>query len=182
LLSAESAVRQLVADFELPRIRKESGHAMMSKLGRIVPQSRALWMTTGKNSCRRAGLTQGPARTGLRRRAKTNTRRAAAPPARRRICGVRSSRQGIIFAGDNFRSGCDRNTRKESSMKLIAIVLGLASLAVAAAYLLLPAGALPGFFPGFEAGSDHVHVTHGLASLAGAVVLFGFAWWRGRTE
>jgi hypothetical protein len=66
-------------------------------------------------------------------------------------------------------------------MKLVAILLGLALLAVAAAYLLLPAGSLPGFFPGFEAGSDHIHVKHGLAAAAAAVVLFGLAWWRGRT-
>jgi hypothetical protein len=66
-------------------------------------------------------------------------------------------------------------------MKFIAIVLGLAVLAVAAAYFLLPAGSLPRFFPGFEAGSDRIHVKHGLAAAAVAVVLFGFAWWRGRT-
>jgi hypothetical protein len=67
-------------------------------------------------------------------------------------------------------------------MKFIAIALGLALLAVAAAYLLLPAGSLPQFLPGFEAGSSHVHVTHGLASLAAAVVVFGFAWFRGRAS
>ena len=66
-------------------------------------------------------------------------------------------------------------------MKFVAIVLGLALLAVAAAYFVLPAGSLPGFFPGFEAGSDRIHTKHALASAATAVVLFGFAWWRGRT-
>jgi hypothetical protein len=66
-------------------------------------------------------------------------------------------------------------------MKFVAIVLGLVVLAVAAAYFVMPAGSLPAFFPGFEAGSDRVHVRHGLVALAAAVVLFGFAWWRGRT-
>jgi hypothetical protein len=65
-------------------------------------------------------------------------------------------------------------------MKIVAVVLGLAMLAVAAAYFLLPAGSLPGAFPGFEAGSDHVHVKHGLVALGAAAVLFGFAWFRSR--
>jgi uncharacterized membrane-anchored protein YitT (DUF2179 family) len=66
-------------------------------------------------------------------------------------------------------------------MKLVAIVLGLALLAVAVAYFLVPAGSLPDFVPGFEAGSDRIHTKHGLVALAAAVVMFGFAWWRGRT-
>jgi amino acid permease len=66
-------------------------------------------------------------------------------------------------------------------MKFIAVLLGLVCLAVAAAYFVVPAGSLPGFFPGFEAGGDRIHVKHGVAALAAAVVLFGFAWWRGRT-
>ena len=63
-------------------------------------------------------------------------------------------------------------------MKLVAIALGLTSLAMAAVYVLVPAGSLPGFLPGFEAGSDRIHITHGLAALAAAMVVFGFAWYR----
>ena len=66
-------------------------------------------------------------------------------------------------------------------MKFVAIVLGLLLLAAAVAYFVIPAGSLPEFAPGFEAGSDHVHTKHGLAALVGAIVLFGFAWYRGRT-
>jgi hypothetical protein len=66
-------------------------------------------------------------------------------------------------------------------MKFVAILLGLALLAVAAVYFILPAASLPEFMPGFEAGSDRIHVKHGLAALAVAAVMFGFAWWRGRT-
>jgi len=52
-------------------------------------------------------------------------------------------------------------------MKLVVIVRGVALLAVAAAYLLVPAGSLPRFFPGFEAWSDHIHVKHGLGHWGG---------------
>jgi hypothetical protein len=41
----------------------------------------------------------------------------------------------------------------------------------------VPAGSLPSVFPGFEAGSPHVHVKHGLAAAVVAVVLFAVAWY-----
>jgi hypothetical protein len=61
-------------------------------------------------------------------------------------------------------------------MKLIAIVLGLVFAAVAVVYLVIPAGALPNFLPGFEAGSAHVHVKHGVAAFVIAIALFCVAW------
>jgi hypothetical protein len=67
-------------------------------------------------------------------------------------------------------------------MKLIAILLGLAFVALAIAYFVIPAGSLPGFIPGFEAGSTRIHIKHGLASLAVGIVLFGIAWWIGRSS
>lgn len=66
-------------------------------------------------------------------------------------------------------------------MKFVAIVVGLLLLATAVAYFVIPAGSLPQFVPGFEAGSEQIHTKHGLAALVGAIVLFGFAWYRGRT-
>ena len=49
-------------------------------------------------------------------------------------------------------------------MRTLAIVLGLTFAAIAIVYWLVPAGSLPGVFPGFEAGSPRVHVKHGLAA------------------
>ena len=65
---------------------------------------------------------------------------------------------------------------------LIAGILGLASLALAALYWLMPAGGLPSFLPGFQAGSDHVHVNHALGSLVVALVLFALAWFLRRSS
>jgi len=48
--------------------------------------------------------------------------------------------------------------------------------------VLVPAGSLPAFIPGFEAGSDHVHVTHALVSLVIALALFALAWFQRRSE
>ncbi len=67
-------------------------------------------------------------------------------------------------------------------MKLTAILLGLAFVALAIVYIVVPAGSLPGFIPGFEAGSARIHVKHGIASLAVGIVLFGIAWFVGRSR
>jgi hypothetical protein len=65
-------------------------------------------------------------------------------------------------------------------MKAAAIILALILAVVAVVYLVEPAGSLPSFFPGFEAGSTQIHVKHGIASAVGAIVLFGIGWWAGR--
>jgi len=63
-------------------------------------------------------------------------------------------------------------------MRAILIILGLACAAVAIAYWVVPAGSLPGFVPGFEAGSSHIHVKHGIAAAVVAAALLGFAFYR----
>jgi hypothetical protein len=66
----------------------------------------------------------------------------------------------------------------------IAGILGLVFLALAAVYWLTPADGLPKFLPGFQAGSDHVHVTHALGALAVALLLFAiaFGWFQVSSE
>jgi hypothetical protein len=67
-------------------------------------------------------------------------------------------------------------------MRAVAIILGLALLAVAVVYWVVPAGSLPSFVPGFEAGSARVHMKHGLAAAAVAVVVFAIGWYAGRAR
>jgi hypothetical protein len=66
-------------------------------------------------------------------------------------------------------------------MRTSLIVLGLVFAVVAVVYFLLPAGSLPSFFPGYEPGSARVHIKHGGAALAVAIVLFGITWFLGRS-
>jgi hypothetical protein len=54
-------------------------------------------------------------------------------------------------------------------------IIGLVFIGIATVYWLTPADGLPSFLPGFEAGSDHVHLTHALGSLIVALILFAIA-------
>jgi hypothetical protein len=66
-------------------------------------------------------------------------------------------------------------------MRAVAVILGLAFAAIAIVYWTMPAGSLPSFMPGFEAGSALVHVKHGIAAAAAAVVCFAIGWYAGRS-
>jgi uncharacterized membrane protein len=67
-------------------------------------------------------------------------------------------------------------------MKMAALILGIIFLILAVVYFAIPAGSLPSFLPGFEAGSEHVHAKHGVAALVVAVVLFVISWYAGRNS
>jgi hypothetical protein len=67
-------------------------------------------------------------------------------------------------------------------MRIVAILLGFVFAAVAIVYWTMPAGSLPGFLPGFEAGSTLVHVKHGIAAAIVALLCFAFGWYTGRAR
>jgi hypothetical protein len=58
----------------------------------------------------------------------------------------------------------------------LAVILGTALIVVAVIYWVEPAGSLPSFFPGHEAGSSHHHVKHGIAAFLVGLACFAFAW------
>ena len=66
--------------------------------------------------------------------------------------------------------------RNDRLLAVLAILAGIALIVVAFIYWLEPAGSLPGFFPGHEAGSSHHHVKHGIAAFLVGVACFVFAW------
>ena len=63
-----------------------------------------------------------------------------------------------------------------------SVVIGIALVLLAIYYWITPAGALPSYFPGYEAGSTTVHIKHGLAAVILALVLFIFAWFQSAPE
>jgi len=65
-------------------------------------------------------------------------------------------------------------------MKIVAYILAIVCIIAAVMYIAMPAGSLPSFMPGYLEGSSHIHKTHALAAVIGAVVLFGVGWFAGR--
>ncbi len=61
---------------------------------------------------------------------------------------------------------------------VLAVVAGIALLIVAVIYWAEPAGSLPSFFPGHQAGDSEHHVKHGIAALVLALACFVFAWFK----
>jgi hypothetical protein len=65
-------------------------------------------------------------------------------------------------------------------MKVLAFILGAILIIVAAVYLMMPADALPSFFPGHEAGLMRPRIKHGIAAGIVGVMLFVVGWVLGR--
>jgi uncharacterized RDD family membrane protein YckC len=61
---------------------------------------------------------------------------------------------------------------------ILAALVGLALVALAFVYWAEPAKSLPSWLPGHEAGSNHHHLKHGLASLLVGLALLVFAWFQ----
>jgi protein-S-isoprenylcysteine O-methyltransferase Ste14 len=67
---------------------------------------------------------------------------------------------------------------KRRELILPAVVVGVLLLALGIVYVLVPAGSLPSFVPGHEAGSAHHHIKHGIAALLLAAAAFVYAWFQ----
>jgi hypothetical protein len=67
---------------------------------------------------------------------------------------------------------------KRPALIPLAVVAGIALLALAFLYFADSADALPSFIPGHQAGSAHHHVKHGIAALLLGLACFVFAWFQ----
>lgn len=59
---------------------------------------------------------------------------------------------------------------------VLLLLAGFLFLGLAVYYWVTPAGKLPHGFPGYEAGSAHTHLKHGLAALLLAIGAWVLAW------
>jgi hypothetical protein len=65
---------------------------------------------------------------------------------------------------------------KTRLLLILALVAGVALIAIGVVYWIEPAKSLPGFFPGHQAGSGHHHVKHGIASFLVGCACLVYAW------
>jgi hypothetical protein len=68
--------------------------------------------------------------------------------------------------------------RNNQVLVAAAVIIGVVLIAVAVVYWTVAARSLPGFFPGHQAGSSHVHTKHGIAAFLLGVACLIFAWFR----
>jgi hypothetical protein len=65
-------------------------------------------------------------------------------------------------------------------MRFLAYLLAIICVIAAVMYFVMPAGSLPTFVPGYEAGSTHIHLKHAIVAAGAAVILFVIGWFAGR--
>jgi hypothetical protein len=65
-------------------------------------------------------------------------------------------------------------------MRLLAYLVAIICIIAAVMYFVMPAGQLPTFMPGYEAGSAHIHIKHAIIALALGVILVVIGWFVGR--
>jgi hypothetical protein len=61
---------------------------------------------------------------------------------------------------------------------ILAGLLGIILIIVSIFYFITPAGSLPGFFPGHENGSSHIHFKHGIGALLLGLACMAYAWFQ----
>jgi hypothetical protein len=67
---------------------------------------------------------------------------------------------------------------RHRAITALAVVAGLALIAIGIVYWAEPAGSLPSWFPGHEAGSGHHHVKHGIAAFVVGLACLVYAWFQ----
>jgi hypothetical protein len=71
---------------------------------------------------------------------------------------------------------------RHPALTALAVAAGLALIALAILYWAEPAGSLPSWIPGHEAGSGHHHVKHGIAAFFVGLACLVYAWFQTGTQ
>ena len=71
---------------------------------------------------------------------------------------------------------------RHRAITALAVVAGIALIVLAIVYWAEPAGSLPSWIPGHQAGSGHHHVKHGIASFLVGLACLVYAWFQTGTQ
>ncbi|HUC01880.1 MAG TPA: hypothetical protein VMA75_03165 [Candidatus Paceibacterota bacterium] len=64
----------------------------------------------------------------------------------------------------------------KKTLTIVAVIAGLACIALAIYYWMTPADMLPVFVPGYDAAMTTPHIKHGIAALVVGFALLIYAW------
>lgn len=73
-----------------------------------------------------------------------------------------------------------KNSKK--AVAILAVIIGIGFLVAGVVYATHSASTLPHFYPGYEAGSSHVHTKHAIASFLLGLAALIFAWFQSGTK
>jgi hypothetical protein len=65
---------------------------------------------------------------------------------------------------------------RHRALTALAVVAGIVLIVLAIVYWVEPAGSLPSWIPGHQAGSGHHHVKHGIAAFLVGLACLVYAW------
>jgi len=67
---------------------------------------------------------------------------------------------------------------RDRALVWLAAIVGIALIVLAIVYWAEPAKSLPSWIPGHEAGSNHHHIKHGIASFLVGLACLVYAWFQ----
>jgi hypothetical protein len=67
---------------------------------------------------------------------------------------------------------------RSKALTALAVIAAVALIAVAVVYWAEPAGSLPSWWPGHQAGSGHHHLKHGIAAFLLGLACLAYAWFQ----
>ena len=77
-----------------------------------------------------------------------------------------------------FQSVAKVNKYMNKPVVALAVILGILFILLSGLYAFNPAGSLPHFIPGYQAGLMKHHYTHAIGSFLVGLAVFAFAWFQ----
>ena len=77
-----------------------------------------------------------------------------------------------------FRAKCNTLDSMNKPQVIVSFIVGILLIGIAFVYFIMPASALPDFFPGHKVGMAQHHFKHGIGSLFLGLASFAYGWFQ----